>query len=70
MFQALKAMAHNYPNTTVLCWEQVSSTIYRILKFSPDDPARSWGGNVEHTIGAIRERVMAAGIKVDITTFA
>ncbi|CAA2966828.1 HEAT repeat-containing 6 isoform X1 [Olea europaea subsp. europaea] len=62
--QALKAMAHNYPNTTVLCWEQVSSTIYRILKFSPDDPARSWGGNVEHTIGAIRERVMAAGIKV------
>ncbi|CAI9786720.1 unnamed protein product [Fraxinus pennsylvanica] len=62
--QALKVMAHNYPNTIVLCWGQVSSTIYTVLKFSPDDPARSWGGNVEHTIGAIRERVMAAGIKV------
>ncbi|KAL2539022.1 ARM repeat superfamily protein [Forsythia ovata] len=62
--QALKAMAHNYPNTMVLCWEQVSSTIYRVLKFSPEDPARSWRSNFENTIGAVRERVMAAGIKV------
>ncbi|KAI3460726.1 hypothetical protein Pfo_017389 [Paulownia fortunei] len=63
-FQALKAVAHNYPNVMALCWEQISSNIYGVLSSFSDAPARLWRGNVEHTAAPIKERVMTAAIKV------
>ncbi|KAG8381704.1 hypothetical protein BUALT_Bualt05G0000400 [Buddleja alternifolia] len=61
---ALKALAHNYPNLMALCWEQVSSIVHGVLSSFSDVPARSWRGNVEHTVAPSKERVMTAAIKV------
>ncbi|KAK6115494.1 hypothetical protein DH2020_007763 [Rehmannia glutinosa] len=63
-FQALKAVAHNYPNVMALCWEQLSSIIYRVLSSFSDVPVRLWRDNVEHTVAPIKERVTTAAIKV------
>ncbi|KAL8459743.1 hypothetical protein ACS0TY_037015 [Phlomoides rotata] len=63
-FQALKAVAHNYPNVMALCWEQVSSVIYEVLSSSSDVSARLWRGSIEHCVASIKERVMTAAVKV------
>ncbi|KAL3641854.1 hypothetical protein CASFOL_012669 [Castilleja foliolosa] len=63
-FQALKAVAHNYPNVIVLCWEQISSIIYGVLSSFPDVPVRFKRGDVEHTVASIKERVTVSSIKV------
>ncbi|KAK4433593.1 HEAT repeat-containing protein 6 [Sesamum alatum] len=62
--QALKALAHNYPNVIALCWEQISSIVYGVLSSFSDVPPRSWRGNVEHTFPPIKERIITAAIKV------
>ncbi|KAL0391640.1 UNVERIFIED_CONTAM: Dynamin-2B [Sesamum radiatum] len=63
-FQALKALAHNYPNVIALCWERISSIVYGILSSFSDVPLRLWRGNVEHTFPPIKERIITAAIKV------
>ncbi|XP_073043626.1 uncharacterized protein [Primulina eburnea] len=63
-FQALKSLAHNYPQAMTLCWEKISSVVYRVLSFSTDIPTRSWRSNTEHAVAAMKERVMTASIKV------
>lgn len=63
-FQALKALAHNYPQAITLCWEKISSIVYRVLSFSPEIATRSWRSDTEHTVAAMKERVMTASIKV------
>lgn len=67
--QALKALAHNYPQAMTLCWEKISSIVYRVLSSSPEIPTRSWRSNTEHTVAAMKERVMTASIKVDVAIF-
>lgn len=69
LLQALKALAHNYPNVMTLCWEQISSIIYGVLSSFSDVPGRLWRGNVEHTVAPIKERVMTAAVKVDHLPF-
>ncbi|XP_073159356.1 uncharacterized protein [Henckelia pumila] len=63
-FQALKALTHNYPQAMTLCWEKISSIVYRVLSFTPEIPTRSWRSNTEPTVVAMKERVMTASIKV------
>lgn len=62
--QALKALAHNYPNVISMCWEQVSSVTYVSFNSFLDAHPTSWRGNSEHTITSMRERAMTATIKV------
>ncbi|KZV33103.1 HEAT repeat-containing protein 6 [Dorcoceras hygrometricum] len=63
-FQALKTLAHNYPQAITLCWEKISSIVYRVLSFSLAPPTRSWRSNTEQTVAAMKERVITASIKV------
>ncbi|KAL8047011.1 hypothetical protein ABFX02_08G210700 [Erythranthe guttata] len=63
-FQALKAVAHNYPKVMTLCWERVSYIIAGVLSSSSDVPVRLWRGDVENAVAPIKERVMTAAVKV------
>ncbi|XP_011074984.1 HEAT repeat-containing protein 6 isoform X2 [Sesamum indicum] len=63
-FQALKALAHNYPKVIALCWDQISSIAYGILSSFSGVPPRLWRVNVEHTVPPIKERIITAAIKV------
>lgn len=64
-FQALRAVSHNYPDIIILCWVQISSTTYGFLRFtSPEDPTRSWKGNIGNVTGSTGEKVITAAIKV------
>ncbi|KAL6526450.1 hypothetical protein OROGR_015540 [Orobanche gracilis] len=60
-FQALKALAHNYPNLMALCWEKISSITCGV--FSSFSDMRFWRGDDEHTVAQIKERVTTAAIK-------
>ncbi|CAA0838457.1 ARM repeat superfamily protein [Striga hermonthica] len=63
-FQALKAVAHNYPNVMALCWEQISSITYRVLSSGTDVPVKSWRAEVDNTAAPIKERGTTAAVKV------
>lgn len=69
LLQALKAVAHNYPNVIALCWEQISSIIYGVLSSFSDVSPRLWRGSVDHTVASIKERVMTAAVKVNYLPF-
>ncbi|KAL1823511.1 hypothetical protein ACET3Z_010289 [Daucus carota] len=63
--QALRAVAHNYPNIMVICWDQVSLVVTRFL--SPvvsKDSTWSSKSNAGHSASAIEEKVTAAAVKV------
>ncbi|KAL6571731.1 hypothetical protein OROHE_003374 [Orobanche hederae] len=62
-FQALKAVAHNYPNVMALCWEKISSITYGVFSSFSDIPVRFWRADDEHTVAQIKERVTTAAIK-------
>ncbi|XP_051138012.1 uncharacterized protein LOC127256192 isoform X2 [Andrographis paniculata] len=63
-FQALKELAHNYPNVIALCWKQVSSLVYGVFSSFPDTHVKFWRGKPEQSVTQIQERVMTAAIKV------
>ncbi|KAM7531528.1 hypothetical protein LguiB_034938 [Lonicera macranthoides] len=62
--QALRAVAHNYPNIMVVCWERMSAIVYGYLgPTSPGVPSR-WKRNVGNNVGTTGEKVITAAIKV------
>ncbi|XP_052210867.1 uncharacterized protein LOC127813768 isoform X2 [Diospyros lotus] len=63
--QALRAVLHNYPDISVVCWAQVSSTVHGFLRLSSVEvSARPWKGNAANIVVSVGEKVITAGIKV------
>ncbi|XP_077233482.1 ARM repeat superfamily protein isoform X3 [Tasmannia lanceolata] len=77
--QALRAVSHNYPNVMAAYWEQVSATVYGLLREGgPDCPiyevqSRPWKVDVGNALGSTPEKCTMAAIRVraaSVTCFA
>lgn len=65
LLQALRAVAHNYPNIMAVCWDQVSCIVFRFLSLtSPQVAVWPSTSNAGHSVSAIEEKVITAAIKV------
>ncbi|XP_077233476.1 ARM repeat superfamily protein isoform X2 [Tasmannia lanceolata] len=68
--QALRAVSHNYPNVMAAYWEQVSATVYGLLREGgPDCPiyevqSRPWKVDVGNALGSTPEKCTMAAIRV------
>lgn len=68
--QVLRAVSHNYPGTVTLLWENISATVYRLLKLPiPDDfnhelHSGSWRGDTGKTVVSTYEKCIVAAVKV------
>ncbi|KAM7256187.1 hypothetical protein ACFE04_011928 [Oxalis oulophora] len=61
--QALRAVSHNYPNSMLTCWEQISAIANKIFSTSAlDISSRAWQGQVGNN--AVCEKVVTAATKV------
>nr|GEU72704.1 hypothetical protein [Tanacetum cinerariifolium] len=61
--QVLKAVAHNYPNLTTLCWKQLSSVISEFLDLRGGS-LRAVTVNSGHSVGTTGEKVITSAIKL------
>jgi len=65
LFQALKAVSHNYPSIVTACWELVSATVYSFLSIvCPEVPSKQSSEHVGSTTACINEKVLITAIKV------
>ncbi|KAI5406799.1 hypothetical protein KIW84_053171 [Lathyrus oleraceus] len=65
LFQALKAVSHNYPSIVTACWGQVSSTVYSFLSIvCPEVPSKQSNEHVGSTTAFNNEKILIAAIKV------
>ncbi|KAK9122449.1 hypothetical protein Syun_020066 [Stephania yunnanensis] len=68
--QVLRAVSHNYPAITVVCWDQFSTSMYGLLRAtfpvstSSASPSRLLKGSLGNNVDQLGERCILATIKV------